>query len=259
LDEPKVLSDYLDRIMWQHWEVPQRTVFNAEFADELWGEMADFYARETDGLGVTEGEKEYNQERERRHRMLQNWIDAPCSKLKHLVEKFMVFLPEDRISAANLVTELEKWIPKVGEALSQFEEQKYTAKSRAFATEAELNDMKPGTTEFDLGSKFWERLLKSYKWLDTNVGMLRPQLGDNEDIPQAVRDFNAEGYRESKNKQIVRPGNLLSHDPLPPGCCRRLGRAGSVGFRIASYRLKVRRGRLWRCERGRTSNTTRGM
>jgi hypothetical protein len=43
--------------MWQHEEVPQRTVLDADFADELWDEMADFYARETDGLGVTEGEK----------------------------------------------------------------------------------------------------------------------------------------------------------------------------------------------------------
>ena len=83
--------------------------------------------------------------------MLQNWIDAPCSKLKNLVEKCMAFLPEDRFSAADLVTELQKWIAKVGEALSQFEEPKYTAKSGAFTTEAEPNDMKPGTTEFDLG------------------------------------------------------------------------------------------------------------
>ena len=161
--------------------------------------MADFYARETNGLGVTEGEKEHNEERERTHKMLQNWIDAPCSKLKNLVEICMAFLPEDRISAADLVTELENWIPKVGEALSQFEEPKFTAKSRAFTTEADLIDMKLGTTEFDLGSKFWGRLLKSYKWLDTRVGNIRPQLGDNEDIPQAVRDFFAQGYRELKN------------------------------------------------------------
>ena len=141
--------------------------------------------------------------------MLQHWKESKYSwPLRKLVERCVAFLPEDRITAKDLLTELERLMPYCARNFECLDVVDYEKATKVCTTEADLNDLEPGNVDIMLDETFWRQLLLAYKWLDTDVGNIRPVLDPKDgpippEVHAELQALFSQGRKEAKNKATL--------------------------------------------------------
>lgn len=157
------------------------------------------------GLGLNDDDEKLRQELYGRRGMLMRWQETEYDPLlKQMVESCMQFLPENRISAANLLQKLEWLMPSHLSTLRGMDPDAFERATKIFTTEADLPNMAPGDLDIERDARFWRRLMRSYKWLDITAGNIRPTMDLNDDrIPEEAKDMFYPGRKEEQNKRMA--------------------------------------------------------
>lgn len=194
----------------QEVPVPQN-VLNPGDIDQRYAILQYLDEALTSGQGLTDTHTRLRERLYSIRAMLLRWQNADYSPvLKDLVEQCMAFQPEHRISAADLLAQLEALLPYYWQTLKQMrnlDQRAYDEATRAFTTEADLPHMDPGTADVESDARFWRRLVRGCKWLDISAGNIRPVMDpDDNDIPEEARAMFGRGRKEETTRLTERRG-----------------------------------------------------
>jgi serine/threonine protein kinase len=201
MDEPEVASDFLDRIM-----AEKEPIFDLDSSllstDNLEQRVDSLEALGTPSEAIHYlGLEEYHA-RASVFELLQNWQCANYSdELKNLVEGCLFFKPEDRFTADNLLKGVEFYMHRFIEKELTPMTTEFSAATKIYATEADLNDMQMGNHDFDKDAEFWDRLAGAYKWLNVEEGIIRPKF--NKEVTEKALVMFYPGYKEAKNEKLL--------------------------------------------------------
>jgi len=209
LDDPIIMSKFLDRIMQEKTPQPDTLLSRTDMDQRR--EVLDNYAAAYNGTGLTNTETRNWEHLYDEYLMLERWESADYNpSLKNLVEQCMAFLPEERISAADLLAQLEALLPNYWQTLKEMrrlDPGEHEKTTKAFTTEADLPQMDPGNLQIDLDANFWKHLVKTCKFLDTDLGNIWPRMDpDDTNVPQEARDMFAPARKQKKNQFTAKQG-----------------------------------------------------
>jgi serine/threonine protein kinase len=206
LDEPQEMSTYLNMIMRQEEQEPQTTVLDVTdlVARRTWLGERNAHAVAMRGAEADEYNNKVNT-----FRILVRWLNAKvrAPELTTLVERCMAFKPERRISPRRLLQEIEANIDiKLAAVQNMMSPAEQETAIRIFTNAADLGSMPRGDIDEEqmehMEPEHWDYLVNAYKWVGSEVPIIRPDL-NQEDVSELAKDFFSSGRKEAKNQAAM--------------------------------------------------------